>query len=100
MCHSKNWHNGTPKTPYGVPYLTSQPPQTPPMKLNNDFDTIVDAYAQHVLDGMDSKTMERLIYDMLVSNLQSYNDEELVTEIVENYGDDWFSENEFQEPED
>ena len=70
------------------------------MKLNNDFDTIVDAYAQQVLDGMDSKTMERLIYDMLVDNLQSYNDEELVTEIVENYGDDWFSENEFQEPED
>jgi hypothetical protein len=70
------------------------------MKLNNDFDTIVDAYAQQVLDGMDSKTMERLIYDMLVSNLQSYNDEELVTEIVENYGDDWFTENEFQEPVD
>ena len=70
------------------------------MKLNNDFDTIVDAYVQQVLDGMDSKTMEQLIYDMLVSNLQSYNDEELVTEIVENYGDDWFSENEFQEPED
>ena len=70
------------------------------MKLNNDFDTIVDAYAQQVLDGMDSKTMERLIYDMLVDNLQSYNDEELVTEIVENYGDDWFSENEFQEPVD
>jgi hypothetical protein len=70
------------------------------MKLNNDFDTIVDAYVQQVLDGMDSKTMEQLIYDMLVSNLQSYNDEELVTEIVENYGDDWFSENEFQEPVD
>jgi hypothetical protein len=70
------------------------------MKLNNDFDTIVDAYAQHVLDGMDSKTMERLIYDMLVDNLKSYNDEELVTEIVEHYGDDWFSENDFQEPVD
>ena len=70
------------------------------MKLNNDFDTIVDAYVQQVLDNMDSKTMERLIYDMLVNNLQSYNYEELVTEIVENYGDDWFAENEFQEPED
>jgi hypothetical protein len=70
------------------------------MKLNNDFDTIVDAYVQQVLDGMDSKTMERLIYDMLVNNLQSYNYDELVTEIVENYGDDWFAENEFQEPED
>jgi hypothetical protein len=70
------------------------------MKLNNDFDTIVDAYVQQVLDGMDSKTMERLIYDMLVDNLQSYNDEELVTEIVGNYGNDWFAENEFQEPVD
>jgi vacuolar-type H+-ATPase subunit E/Vma4 len=70
------------------------------MKLNNDFDTIVDAYVQEVLDGMDSKTMERLVYDLLVDNLQSYNDEELVTEIVENYGNDWFAENEFQEPVD
>lgn len=70
------------------------------MKLNNDFDTIVDAYAQQVLDGMDCKTMEGLIYDMLVDNLQSYNDEQLVTEIVENYGDNWFAENEFQEPVD
>jgi len=70
------------------------------MKLNNDFDTIVDAYAQHVLDGMDSKTMERLIHGMLVNNLQSYNYEELVTEIVENYGNDWFTENDFKEPED
>jgi hypothetical protein len=70
------------------------------MKLNNDFDTIVDAYVQQVLDGMDSKSMEQFVYDTLVGILQSYNDEELVTEIVENYGDDWFAENEFQEPED
>jgi len=70
------------------------------MKLNNDFDTIVDAYAQQVLDGMNSKTMERLIHDMLVRDLQSYNHEELVTEIVETYGNDWFSENNFQEPVD
>jgi len=70
------------------------------MKLNNDRDTIVYAYVQQVLDGMDSKTMKGLIYDMLVDNLQPYNDEELVTEIVENYGNDWFTENEFQEPVD
>jgi hypothetical protein len=70
------------------------------MKLNNDFDTIVNAYAQELLDGMDTKSMEQFVYDTLVSNLQSYNDEELVTEIVECYGDDWFSENNFQEPVD
>ena len=69
------------------------------MKLNNDFDTIVDAYAQQVLDGMDSKTMERLIYDMLVSNLQSYSEQELATEIINIYGDNWFTENDFMKPE-
>jgi hypothetical protein len=70
------------------------------MKLNNDFDTIVDAYAQQLLDGMDTKSMEQFVYDTLVSDLKSYNDEELVTQIVENYGNDWFSENDFQEPVD
>jgi len=70
------------------------------MKLNNDFDTTVNAYAQELLDGMDTKSMEQFVYDTLVSNLKSYNDEELVTEIVECYGDDWFSENDFQEPVD
>jgi hypothetical protein len=70
------------------------------MKLNNDFDTIVDAYAQQLLDGMDTKSMERFVYDTLVENLTDYTDEELVTQIVENYGDDWFSENDFQEPVD
>jgi hypothetical protein len=70
------------------------------MKLNNDFDTIVDAYAQQLLDGMDNKLMEQFVYDTLVGNLKSYNDEELVTEIVECYGDDWFAENEFQKPVD
>ena len=65
-----------------------------------DRDSVINSYAQTILDGMDNKSMERFVYDMLVENLKSYNDEELVTEIVENYGDDWFAENEFQEPED
>jgi hypothetical protein len=70
------------------------------MKLNNDFDTIVDAYAQTILDGMDSKSMERFVYDTLVENLTDYTNEELATEIVEGYGEEWFTENEFQEPVD
>jgi hypothetical protein len=70
------------------------------MKLNNDFDTIVDAYAQTILDGMDNKSMERFVYDTLVENLTDYTNEELATEIVEGYGEEWFTENEFQEPVD
>ena len=65
-----------------------------------DRDSVIDSYAQTILDGMDIKSMERFVYDTLVENLTDYTNEELVTEIVECYGEEWFSENEFQEPVD
>jgi hypothetical protein len=58
-----------------------------------DRDSVIDSYAQTILDGMDSKSMERFVYDTLVENLTDYTNEELATEIVEGYGDDWFTEN-------
>jgi hypothetical protein len=44
---------------------------------------LIDAYAQQVLDNMDMKTMEQMVYDTLVDNLRSYSDEELLTEVEE-----------------
>ena len=58
-----------------------------------DRDSVIDSYAQTILDGMDSKSMEQFVYDTLVENLTDYTNEELATEIVEGYGDDWFTEN-------
>ncbi len=58
-----------------------------------DRDSVIDSYAQTILDGMDNKSMERFVYDTLVENLTDYTNEELATEIVEGYGDDWFTEN-------
>ena len=37
--------------------------------------------------------MERFVYDTLVENLTDYTNEELATEIVEGYGNDWFDDN-------
>lgn len=51
--------------------------------MNIDRDSLIDAYAQQILDNMDIKTMERMVYDTLVENLNSYSDEELVTEVEE-----------------
>ena len=58
-----------------------------------DRDSVIDSYAQTILDGMDNKSMERFVYDTLVENLTGYTNEELATEIVENYGNDWFDDN-------
>lgn len=51
--------------------------------MNIDRDSLIDAYAQQILDNMDIKTMERMVYDTLVDNLNSYSDEELITEVEE-----------------
>ena len=48
-----------------------------------DRDSLIDAYAQQILDNMDLKTMEQMVYDTLVDNLNSYSDEELITEVEE-----------------
>ena len=58
-----------------------------------DRDSVIDSYAQTILDGMDNKSMERFVYDTLVENLTGYTNEELATEIVEGYGNDWFDDN-------
>jgi hypothetical protein len=61
-----------------------------------DRDSVIDSYAQTILDGMDNKSMERFVYDTLVENLTDYTNEELATEIVEGYGEEWFADNDLE----
>ena len=51
----------------------------------NDHSTLVERYAEQILDSMDMKTMERFVYDTLVENLTDYTEDELITEISETY---------------
>jgi hypothetical protein len=44
---------------------------------------LIADYAQQILDGMDMKTMECFVYDILVENLSSYSDEQLIEEVTE-----------------
>jgi len=51
----------------------------------NDLSTLVDRYAEQLMDSMDMKTMEQFVFDTLVENLTNYTEEELITEISDHY---------------
>ena len=49
----------------------------------NDLSTLVEKYAEQIMDGMDMKTMEQFVFDTLVENLTNYTPEELIAEVTE-----------------
>jgi len=53
--------------------------------MNIDRNVLIPDYAQQILDSMDTKTLECIIYETLVDILSSYSDEELITEVEEHY---------------
>ena len=55
----------------------------PTNKMTFNREQLIADYAQQILDGMDMKTMECYVYDTLVSNLESYDDEDLINEVKE-----------------
>lgn len=59
----------------------------------DDFSTLVERYAEFVMDSMDMKTMEQFVFDTLVHSYNDYSEEELIGEIRECYGDEWFDDN-------
>ena len=57
-----------------------------------DRDSVIDSYAQYILDGLDMNSVLSIAYDALVKNLTDYTNEELATEIVENHGEEWIED--------
>jgi hypothetical protein len=62
-------------------------------------DSLVQKYAEFVMDSMDMKTMEQFVFDTLVLEYLSYTPEQLATEITEMYGDEWFADNGMELPQ-
>ena len=58
----------------------------------DDFSTLVDKYAEYLMDSMDMKTMEQFVFDTLVQSYNEYGEEELISEICESYGPEWFED--------
>ena len=52
--------------------------------MNNlNRDSLIQDYAQLIVEGMDMDTLVSFVYDTLVSNLESYTDEDLLSEVTE-----------------
>ena len=52
-------------------------------KMNRD--QLQNDYIESIFDGMDHKSMYQYVYDMLEQSLETYSDEELVTEVKDYY---------------
>ena len=61
-----------------------------------DRDSVIDSYAQYILDSLDMDAVLNIAYDTLVANLTDYTNEQLATEIVESYGEEWFADNDLE----
>ena len=53
---------------------------------------IKDSYTEMILDNMDYKDMERLLFDVVRGDMEMSNEEELKAEIVDFYGDNQWQE--------
>jgi hypothetical protein len=52
------------------------------------FNSLVEAYTNFVVDGMDLDTMTQMVYETLETCYSGYTDEQLINEIVELYDEE------------
>jgi predicted Zn-dependent protease with MMP-like domain len=52
------------------------------------FNSLVEAYTNFVVDSMDLDTMICLVYETLETHFSEYTDEQLINEIVERYDEE------------
>ena len=53
---------------------------------NDQLARLKSNYVEMIIDGMDMKTMEALVYDMLTEAYELYTEDEMKQEIFEQYG--------------
>ena len=64
--------------------LKSEPVPLTQEQLSN----LRDNYAQMIVDDMDIKTLMIMAYDVIMENLNEYDEQQLKEEIVDLYGDE------------
>ena len=63
------------------------------MTMNEEqLSKIKDQYAEMIMDNMDYKDMERLLFDVVRSDMEVTNEEELRDEIIDYYGEETWEE--------
>lgn len=59
---------------------------------------LAEKYAEFVMDSMDMKTMEQFVFDTLFDCFNTYTQEELINEITDHHGEEWFADNDIELP--
>ena len=58
------------------------------MPTQRDFDQLTDNYVMHIIDGLDYKDMEQMLYDMLHREYEKLTWDDVTEEIVDLYDED------------
>ena len=58
------------------------------MMTDTQLATLKSNYVEMILDGMDVKTMEALVYDMLLESYELYSEDEMKDEILNQYDEE------------
>tara|TARA_B100000035_G_scaffold198354_1_gene169471 strand:- start:1183 stop:1455 length:273 start_codon:yes stop_codon:yes gene_type:complete len=53
-----------------------------------DLDRLVDNYVMHIIDGLDYKDMEQMVYDLLTREYEKLSWDDVTEEIVDLYDED------------
>ena len=53
---------------------------------------LIENYVSFMVDGMDTETMQQMVFDLLTREYETYTEEQIVGEIVDLYGEDMVEE--------
>ena len=62
--------------------MTSQSPN------KEDFQQLIENYAWHIIDGLDHKTADQMLFDLLTREYEKMTWDEITEEIVDLYDED------------
>jgi hypothetical protein len=63
------------------------------MTLNKEqFSKLVENYASQIIEGLDSASMELMVFDLLVREYETYTEEQIVGEVTDIYGEEFAQE--------
>jgi hypothetical protein len=53
------------------------------------FAQFVENYVSQIVDGMDTETMQQMVFDLLTREYETYTEEQIVGEIEDLYGEEY-----------
>ena len=53
-----------------------------------DLKQLIETYSWHIIDGLDHKSADQMLYDLLSREYEKYTWDEITEEIVDLYGED------------